>query len=79
MKIKLDKLTNSVLVAGATLILVSMALCIMYALPHTPEAEFYDMLTDVLTWAVYLILMWGFIKLCVFFCDKIISKEEKDT
>lgn len=78
MKIKIDKLINSILVAGATLILVSMALCIMYGLPHIPEAEFYDMLSGVLTWAVYLIALWGLIKLSFFICDKTIRKEEKN-
>lgn len=76
MKIKLDKISNSILAAGATLILISMALCIMYELPNMPGAEFYEMLTNVLTWAIYFIALWGFIKLCFFFCDKIISKEE---
>lgn len=78
MKIKIDKLINSLLVAGATLILISMALCIMYELPHTPGAEFYDMLSGVLTWAIYFIALWGLIKLSVFICDKTIRKEEKN-
>lgn len=79
MKIKMDKLINSLLAAGVTIVLVLIALCFIHEIPHIPEAEFYAMLSDSLTWAIFLIALWGFIKLSYFICDKVISDDESDT